>query len=165
MKKTLIQPILPVGYPTKTAWATLLLWLLPGIFTNFCFFYRYDLAYQALYEWEDGVKYFSGVSMVPFSSLMGWSLYGCFAAALAMIPLAWSYWRYHYQGSHSIYTMKRIPQRWELWRRCLVLPLAGVVLYLVEALLLREIDFLIYWFITPIRCLDPHQWAALWGGI
>ena len=60
---------------------------------------------------------------------------------------------YHYQDSRSIYTMKRLPDRWELWRRCLTLPFWTVIISGVLVLLLTGVYYLIYLKCTPAGCL------------
>ena len=54
-------------------------------------------------------------ALIPFALLAGWMV------ALALVHLL-----SHYQESRSIYLMRRLPDRGELWRRCLTLPLTGL---------------------------------------
>ena len=84
---------------------------------------------------------FPGVQMPPFSLLLGPSLYGFWVSALAMAPLAGYFWALHTRLSHSVYLMRRLPNRWELARRCLTL----------------------YWNVTPDRFLPSSLWEALWS--
>lgn len=76
----------------------------------------------------------------------------------------------HYQffylgGSRSIYLMRRLPDKWELPRRCLALPLAEAAIVLLTAALLFLLCFLQYLTQTPPECLTPHQWAKIWSVI
>ena len=54
--------------------------------------------------------------------------------------------------------MRRLPQRWELLRRCLTVPVLAAVGYLLEAALLLGIDYAIYRLATPAQALQ-----ALWS--
>ena len=67
------------------------------------------------------------------------------------------------QGSKNIYLMKRLPSRWELHRRCILLPALGMVGSLVMGFTLLMIYFAIYMLVTPDRCLPPDQWQKLWS--
>lgn len=82
---------------------------------------------------------------------------GCdvvFSLICLVMPLlaAYHYW-YHYQGSKSIYLMRRLPQREELHRRCLSIPAAGLIGSLALQGLLGVIYYLVYILCTPEQCL------------
>lgn len=66
-----------------------------------------------------------GAVMEDFAQLLDWMLLGFAVTAVCMAALAVWHYASHFQGSRSIYTMRRLPQRWELARRCLTLPLLG----------------------------------------
>ncbi len=141
------------GHLRRLAWA-----LAAGLATNLHFLLRYTQARCSLYHRSSaGAALLPGAVMEPFGALLGWSLYGCFAAAAAMAPLALWYWRSHWRGSRSIYLMRRLPDRRALWRRCLTLPLLGAAAYLAEALLLLLLDLAVYRLCTPAGCL-PLDW-------
>lgn len=72
-------------------------------------------------------------ALVPFALIAGWML------AMALVHIL-----SHYQESRSIYLMRRLPDRWELWRRCLALPLAGLAMALVLTLGLSLLYFWLY---------------------
>ena len=73
-----------------------------------------------------------------------------------------SHYQYHSQGSKSIYLMKRLPDRMELHRRCLTLPIAGLVICGLTAFLTIALCYGIYLYFTPKECLSPHQWEMFW---
>lgn len=106
---------------------------------------------------------FPYVQLPPFSLILGFSLYGFWVSALAMIPLAGYFWALHTRLSHSIYTMRRLPDRWELARRCLTLPVLAALFFLGLSLALWLLDFAIYWNVTPDRFLPSSLWEALWS--
>ena len=59
--------------------------------------------------------------------------------------------------------MRRLPQRWELWRRCLAGPLAGALGCLLAAGLTLLLCLLCYWFQTPAACRAADLWAMTGG--
>lgn len=81
--------------------------------------------------------------------------------ALSMAGFIIYHYLSHYQGSKSIYLMRRLPDRWELHHRCLTLPLTGALIYLGCALFLLLVYFCIYLIVTPAQCLIPGQWPLL----
>lgn len=145
---------IPLGLDPKVQRGWIGKGLLLGAAGNLRFSLAYAAARRALYQRTPaGPRLLPDAVMEPFSTLLQWGLYGCFAAAAAMAALALYYWRWHYRGSRSIYLMRRLPDRWELWRRCLGLPLLGAGLFLLEALALWLLDLGIYWCLTPRQCL------------
>ena len=62
----------------------------------------------------------------------------------------------------SIYLMRRLPDRWELHRRCLVFPFAGLVLCVAAAFLTVVLCYACYMIATPEICLTPGQWQKYW---
>lgn len=59
--------------------------------------------------------------------------------------------------------MRRLPNRWELARRCLTLPVLAALFFLGLSLGLCLLDFAIYWNVTPDRFLPSFPWEALWS--
>lgn len=159
-----LERFLPLGMEKKP----IIRWLWGGavlgpVFEIF-FYNNYIRARQSLFAWPYQHRLRPGVMMAPFSSLLGYSLYGCVIALLSMIPLAVYFWSFHYQGSKSIYTMRRLPRRRELFLRCFTVPAFGAFVYTLELLVLLLVNFAIYWLCTPEQCLPPFSWAALFGG-
>jgi len=92
-----------------------------------------------------------------------------FAVLAAMMLLAAGYHLlYHFQGSKSIYLMRRLPDRGDLPRRCLAFPLFGLAIILLTMLGLTAACYIWYMVKTPAVCLRPGQlqklMAALFGG-
>ena len=135
-----------------------------GLVFQIVFHNHYFCATPTLYVWNTQQQILSGAETAPLASQLGYSLYGCVIGMLSMIPLAVYFWSFHYQGSKGIYTMRRLPRRWELIVRCLSIPALGVLLYALELLVLLLLNFAIYWLCTPEQCLPPFSWAALFGG-
>lgn len=74
-------------------------------------------------------------------------------AAACMVPLAVLFYCYHYLDGRSIYTMRRLPDGWELWRRCMTVPVCFAVICGLSALLLYGLYYMIYLLCTPAGCL------------
>ena len=124
---------------------------------------RCGRAVSDLYEvvrWERTLR--TGAVMEDFANLLPGCRWGPAVVAVAMVILAVLYWMGHYQGgSRSIYLMRRLPDRWELWRRCLTLPLLGLAASAAAAIAMTLLSFWIYRMMTPETCLPPDQWDSL----
>ena len=78
-----------------------------------------------------------GAVMAPFSQVTAGYIPAWGVLTLACLALGVVRYTYYYQGSRSIYLMRRLPDRWELWRRTLEWPLVlAVLLALLAAILL-----------------------------
>lgn len=97
----------------------------------------------------------AGILMPSFRSIFSWSFLGFVIFLLAMAALAVLHAAYHYQGgSRPIYLMRRLPDRWEYWRRCLALPAAGALCALAAMAILLGIYLAVYLNCTPAQCLQ-----------
>lgn len=103
-----------------------------------------------------------GAVMEEFSPLFQGCLWGLSMMALCLPVAVAQRYRYHRQGSRSIYLMRRLPNRWELHRRCMSLPLVALAICPVLALVLRLACFGIYLALTPDGCLPAGGWALFW---
>jgi hypothetical protein len=128
------------------------------------FFARFADAREKLY-WKNGPwrELIEGAVMPDFAQLLGPSLAGFWVLAACLAALIVVHYAYHYHASRSIYLMRRLPSRWELHRRCLTLPLAGVVLCLAAAFVALVVFYLVYMTFTPDICLAPGQWQKIWS--
>lgn len=91
--------------------------------------------------------------MTDFSELIVGCELGFLLICLAMVALSAYHYYYHTLGSKPIYLMRRLPRHWELHRRCLTLPAAGVVSSMAVLGALSALFYLIYRFCTPAQCL------------
>lgn len=87
--------------------------------------------------------------MIDFSILWNFSMPGYGIIALSMIALVVYHYRYHFQLSKSIYTMLRLPQKNDLAKRCLTIPIFYFVITVCIVLILTGIYYLVYIKITP----------------
>lgn len=130
------------------------------------FLIRYANEYQSLFLWDGLAKVLNTSAVMPdFVQILGGSLSGFLVLALCMAAVAVYHYSYHYQGSKSIYLMRRLPNRWELPRRCLTMPLMGILACLCVALPLLLIYYAVYMAFTPRPCLAPYQWQNIWSVI
>lgn len=91
--------------------------------------------------------------MTEFSDLMQGLFFGFVLLAVCLLGLLlWHYMTYR-QGSMSIYLMRRLPDRTLIHRQCWTVPLLGLFLCAVTALLLLGCCHLIYLYRTPEVCL------------
>lgn len=129
-----------------------------ALFYSFGFFSRYQTAVNALYRRVGGVGsservLIEGAVMPRFSSLLGDFWLGFAILAACMLGMIIYHYAYHRQGSRSIYLMKRLPNRWELHRRCLTIPVAAALICALSVLLLTAVYFAVYMLATPSQCL------------
>lgn len=167
MKKIDLSPLAPPG----VNWAREVFWILVGLaivsavrlFSFQVLMYNeIDFAKQWL---EEGAP---RSSVHSFREVVSSALSWFFLVRVAMVGMLLHHIELHYRGSRSVYLMRRLPCRWEFFRRCAALPLAGVVgSYLVWGLL-QLVLFWLYVTQTPqIHLPDIYRggfFAALMRG-
>lgn len=118
------------------------------------FLCRYCSARSRLWGYYNG-KYgrMPGYMMMRFPELMQGLLWGPGVACLLYAILGAVFYGYHYQGSRSVYTMRRLPDKWELWRRCLTAPGLFLALTVAASLVLTGIYYLVWRYCTPLDAL------------
>ena len=153
----------PPGYPWRS---TLMATVWGGIFAflwSLTFFTKYhNLYYNVLFEWLPGAsgrRVFNENAVMPeFIEIADGKLTGFVILTVAMVGLVGLHYSYHYQGSKSIYTMKRLPKNTELWRRCITLPVVLALGSGAVAAGLRALFYVFYMTITPESAIPPGQW-------
>lgn len=133
--------------------------LLTSSLWSLTYFGRYFRAYHALFYLHQ-ISYNKterrlrpGAVMAPFQELMvgtPLTLFGIYFFALLI--LGGFHYLYHRKGSMSIYLMKRLPNRWELHRRCWGVPLLGAAAGLLLMTALMLLYYLFYCCVTPDVC-------------
>ncbi len=111
---------------------------------------RYAQARAELFWYMNG-KYQrrTRTKMVPFEELLSGSFIVMAIAAVGFVLAMAVFYLYHYQGSRGIYTMRRLPSRWELWRRCVTLPVLFLVLSILCTAVLIGLYYLLWRYATP----------------
>lgn len=133
-------------------------WFLTGIIAastwSLLFLIRYLSHRNELFCMRAGrLVVMEGAVMVPFEVLTTglFHLFGLvFVYELAMVVY---HYFYHYQGSKMMYLMKRLPDKWEVHKRCLILPSIAFIITFVQVHLLKGIYYAIYLIFTPAQCL------------
>lgn len=118
------------------------------------FFLQYANALEQLYTYRAGKKVLiEGAMILSFEQITeGLFLMG-YLESVAILLMSIYYYLYHHQGSKMMYLMKRLPDKWEVHRRCWTLPIAGAVLMAAWMMILKMIYYAIYILYTPSQCL------------
>ena len=117
------------------------------------FLSRYTVARNQLFQ--PGVRRTlrPNARITPFEDVLRGSFVPMAAVVPVILAVAVYLYLYHFRTSRSIYTMKRLPNRWELPRRCLTLPVGALLTAAVLTAALTGVYYLIWRFGTPAACL------------
>lgn len=163
-----IPDYVPPGFNWQTELKFAAAYWCIAVLVSLWFFVDLGNAINDLYYYDGIRRVLSGAMMEDFSqiirgkmSMLNFSI--VLAAALSALHLC-----YHYLGSKSIYTMRRLPQRFELLKRCVSVPLAIAAVMLITACILTLLYYWAYMANVPPVCLVPGQWerfvASIFGG-
>ncbi|MGN1156329.1 MAG: hypothetical protein ACI4TK_09155 [Agathobacter sp.] len=123
---------------------------------SFGFLFSYIDARNQLYEkkWRDGpYELIEGAQIPPFEDLVGNYFHGFILVGVVIVAMLLYHYFYHYQDSKMIYLMKRLPDTLEWHKRCVALPIAGVLVAVAVYGLLWMGYLGIYLIFTPQQCL------------
>lgn len=142
-------------------------WICIGFVISFLyslgFLFRLSDNYYNLFKWFGTKKVLiNGAIMEDFVIVLEKALVGFFIVALCMIALGVYHYMYHYMGSKSIYIMKRLPNRFDFFKRCFISPLIVIIISFTFAFIMLVLYYWIYMFVTPVQCLTPLQWQKIW---
>jgi len=160
-----MERLVPAGIDYKRE----LNWFRGGLIAGFVyslgFFIRFLNEYDSLFRILVGNKRVlnENAVMPDYVEVLGDGLLLFLILALGMIAVMAYHYIYHFQGSKSIYLMRRLPDRWELWRRCLALPVMAALLFLLAAAVSMVVYYGFYMLATPKACLSPGQWHKIWN--
>lgn len=117
-----------------------------AILSLLLFVHELDLAVDLLYEdtYPPHTQFRPGAVMPGFWVVMGKKLLTFPICALCTLGFVIANYSYFFSESKSIYTMGRIPSRWELHIRCWALPVLSVVAILAAQWLLTLLCYIIY---------------------
>ena len=126
-----------------------------SIWSLLYFIGSYSDAYDSLWHHRGSLRIMlrEGAIMPGFFEILSGSETVFLMVCAAMPFWALYHYSYHFNGSKSIYLMRRLPESWELHRRCLVGPAVGLLGALSLQGLLGVLYCLIYIFVTPRQCL------------
>ena len=166
MKNIDLARHLPCGFPAKTEQKALGGVLGAAIGLTVPLAVRISNAKGDLYTYRGSKKVLiEGMMMPDFIDLVEHAFLGFFIAMLLALAFAFYHYAFHYQGSKSIYLMRRLPNRFELHRRCWTVPVAAALIIAAAMVLTFLFYFAIYLLATPEGCLAPHQWQKIWSVI
>lgn len=155
MKRELLK-LLPVGYNVKKV-KTALIWgyITTAAFSAIVYFSNLIENFNDLYFYDEAGNRLlkTGVKMTSFE-LLRERAFDLFLIFIFML-LVFSIYNfiYHYIGSKSIYTMRRLPQKFEFIKRCVTIPVIFIILSIASVFVLNFIYFGIYMLVVPEECL------------
>lgn len=118
------------------------------------FLLRYFQYRSNLYETRAGKTVLIEGAMMPTFEFLIEDLFEIFVLVFVFcVIVAVYHYFYHYQGSKMMYLMKRLPNKWEVHIRCMVLPAAACVIAGVYMTILKLVYYAIYILCTPSKCL------------
>ena len=92
-------------------------------------------------------------TILSFRYLMqGWPLTGMWIFFVVMGIQIYRYYKSFTQGSMAIYTMRRLPDRWEYHRRCWMQPILSMLAEILLFAFLAGLCWLVWYFATPEPC-------------
>lgn len=157
--------LFPAGWPWKTTVeVTLCALMVSWCSAVLCFLIHFDEAKIPLYISLSQRTLDRSTPIAPFAMIFGRGLLGFWIVALCLVLLPLFHYLWHWQGSKSIYLMRRLPRRGELWRRCLAGPAVLLALTLLAAVLAVLLCILLYQTLTPAGHLPENPWEGI-GGI
>ncbi|MGN1002239.1 MAG: hypothetical protein ACI4PC_05660 [Oscillospiraceae bacterium] len=164
MKKPDLERLAPPGMSLKQEKGFFWGGLAGAWLCSLSFLARYLDARGELYFYVGTQRRLDPNAVMPdFAVLFDGSLLGFALVAACMLFFIVFHYAYYRQGSKSVYLMRRLPQRWEMHKRSLTLPLLAVCLYALAALLVLLAYLAVYLLFTPDECLTPHQWQKIWS--
>ena len=134
-------------------------WTVGTIIVSTLFSTMFLTAYfEELNELKQMMEYpvYSGASMTDFESLVV-SPMALFRIA-PMVPLIFILmnYEYFYQGSKSVYIMKRLRNPFEMHIRCLVLPVLGALMVAAAGCAVYGFYWIVYRYCTPEILLPTY---------
>lgn len=144
----------PPGIPFKQEMAYWELAMIGSTLWSMWFIVQYLESRSYLYETIAGKRVLIEGAMMPsFEDLMKGRFEVFYLVIIYCVIISAYHYFYHYQGSKMMYLMKRLPNKWEVHVRCLLLPICGSVIAVVEMLVLKMLYYAIYILCTPPECL------------
>ncbi len=159
-KKT--KKLFPVGYKYQYEVIFCVLAIIVAVLFSLQFFIEYKAEYYDLFEYYGDKTVLKSFAFMPDYYIL---ILDCFKL-FSLLPFVFAYccianYTYHYKHSKSIYLMKRLPQKSELYVRCVAFPLICLVLSVLVLIALIFIYYAYYMLKTPAECLQPSQLQKL----
>lgn len=118
------------------------------------FLYPYGVARSEMFTYNTGKEQVIEGMMMPEFEWFTENIF-IFAEIMCVVTLLMTIYNYmyHYQDSMLMYLMRRLPDKWEVHRRCFALPVAGTVFMVIWTFMLYKLCYAIYILYTPSQCL------------
>ncbi|MBR4026579.1 MAG: hypothetical protein IKJ01_03330 [Lachnospiraceae bacterium] len=154
MEKILLEKYVPPGISVIREVKIMVSGILLAVLYSFSFFFQYMQAKNALYEIYAGNKYLIKNAVIcRFGEVSKGCFHGFWIYILCMIGIIIYHYIYHFQGSKLIYFMRRLPNKWEFHKRCLLLPVIAIIIGMITMIVLRFVYYGVYFLCTPYECL------------
>jgi len=165
--KKMFKRLAPPGVNLKTQRNLFITGIgLAGGYSLFSFTVLLLAELELLYMWRGGRRVLDTTKvMEDFSEIVCVGLYGFGILAILTLTIIITNYVSYYQGSRSIYTMRRLPNPLERHWRCIALPILAIFAYAVLVFLLIALYYGIYCLATPDVCQPPQQWQKFWSVI
>ena len=164
--KHFLERSFPPGYaykPELKALTAALAWSILSSFVSFLV--SFSSARQSLYIRLGNKLLLDETRVMPdFVNILNNYLIVYFIfAALILAAATIIHYAYYHRESKSIYLMRRLPNRFELHRRSLLIPLLSALIHMFVAFVMLLILYAVYMIFTPKACLAPDQWNRMWS--
>lgn len=158
-----LEKYAPPGFNVKREVRLIITGYVLSILYSMSFFIKFFFEYRTLFRNQYGryTGYPSGVMPSCAHLLEGvFMLFWVLIAVMAVLGLV--HYLYYHTKSKSIYLMKRLSDKSELFRRNWSIPLFTAALSLITVFLLIVIYYLFYMSVAPKNCILPNQWLRIW---
>ena len=152
MKNRKLSSLAPPGADVKKELKWTVIAITASALRSLFFIRRYLQGYRysmQCYEYSVTYDVLFAEQMPPFGRLISGLFTGFWMVIIGMVILGVFHWRMHFGASRSIYLLRRLPDRKELIRRTIGMPLLGTVIDMAAAVILLLIYYLIYRYVTP----------------
>lgn len=156
---------LPVGYNSKTVFLCIIISYLFSVLLSFIkFISNFCLQLNSFYYYENGKKILEEGRVMPeFFRIRGDSFDFFGILIIAMIIFAIYNFSYHRIGTKSVYTMKRLKNKGEYFKRCLFVPCTVIIAAAFTVIILNLLYFFIYEIAVPEGVLMyPDRTYRMW---
>lgn len=152
------EKILPVGIPVKKELSGIAAAIGLAVLRSLVYFSIFSSCYENLFDYYHGKKtLITSRRMEDFYIIVEDCFEGFAVVIFLLIALCIYHYVYHYRESKSIYLMKRLPKKSELYKRCITVPLISIVICIVLTAALLFIYYRHYMTVTPPECLTDGQ--------
>jgi len=150
----------PPGIEFKSRFIYILWYLGIAVGWSCSYLIKYLTARSNLYAYTlVGLVLREGAFMPGFHELIYEGMdsrYGFWGFYYLMVVMIVMNYLHYYQGSKSIYLMRRLPDKWEIHRRNVIMPLAAIVIGALTQMALWMLYYGIYLTCTPQQCLPLY---------